>query len=909
MRLRSIRTRLLVAFLMLLIIPSGLISLIVGRVGQHDLREQVKRRLNSAVCSRKASVEMWVKNRERDLAALLSFPAIREDMATALGSLSPENAAGNPLQTQLRDYARASGRIDEIFLLNARGWVVASSDPNILGEFRGLQAYFTEGCRQAGAHVVTFSYSSVTEGASALIIVIPIRNARGESVGVLASQTRLAQLSEILKTPLGLGRTAETYLVGANHVLLTETSTPGYDPGGTYISTMAVNAAIEGHGSGDGIYTNYSGDRVIGVYSWIPQLKVGLVGEQAISEAFQPIRRLMWFSALVTVVAILAAVLASVFLARSITRPLEHLVDTATRIADGELDLTARVERMDEVGTLASTFNAMTEQLRAMLARLEERVDDLRATETKLSSALGYLQNLLDAATLVSIVMTDSRGVIQVFNRGAERILGWTSAEVVGKETPLLWHDLDEVEERRKGMVAAGLAFDDSLSVFANMARENQMEMVRWQWITRKGDRRLVEMVLTPVDVPGGHFQGCLGIAVDITEQVAAEESLRVQEEQLRQSQKMDAIGQLAGGVAHDFNNMLAGILGSAELLAEELPEDAPHRALVKTIIQASERAAELTSKLLAFSRKGKLVSTALDLHRIIQDTLGLLSRSVDKRIEIRQALNARNPQVVGDPSQLENALLNLCINARDAMPEGGVLTVETEDVRLREPLSDPVGFHIEAGAYVRLSVRDTGHGIPPEIRARIFEPFFTTKAEGRGTGLGLAAVYGIVKSHRGALQVESEPGQGSAFNILLPLDEVPRPEPVHESVREQHRGEGTILVIDDEDMIRSTTARILGSMGYRILQAVDGAEGIRVFEAHHQEIRLVLLDMVMPGLSGRETFQRLRSLDPEVRVIAASGFANDQSVNDMLAGGLMGFLHKPFGMKSLVEAIRQALV
>jgi len=559
------------------------------------------------------------------------------------------------------------------------------------------------------------------------------------------------------------------------------------------------------------------------------------------------------------------------------------------------------------VGFLASGL--IFALISSLMNRRQEAESIAESMTESLSSALAYLHNLLEAATQVSIVMTDSAGVVQVFNSGAERILGWQSSEVVGRETPLLWHDPEELETRKKALEATGLKLEGPFSVFAHFARENRMERIRWHWITRTGERRLVEMVVTCVMDPMGKFQGYLGIAVDITEQARAQETMRVQEEQLQQSQKMDAIGQLAGGVAHDFNNMLAGILGSAELLAEEIPGDAPHRKLVETIIKASERAAELTSKLLAFSRKGKLVSTALDLHRIVQDTMALLERSVDKRIEIRQSLRARNPQVVGDPSQLENALLNLCINARDAMPDGGTLMVETEDVQLREALSDPAGFHVEAGPYVRLSVRDTGHGIPAEIRDRIFEPFFTTKVEGRGTGLGLSAVYGIVKSHRGALGVESQPGKGSAFSILLPLDEMPRIQANREEIREAHRGEGTILVIDDEDMIRSTTARILESMGYQVLQAANGAEGIRAFEAHRPEIRLVILDLVMPGISGRETFQRLRRLSPKALIIAASGFANDQSVGEMMDEGLVGFLHKPYGIRELVDAIDRALI
>ncbi len=572
------------------------------------------------------------------------------------------------------------------------------------------------------------------------------------------------------------------------------------------------------------------------------------------------------------------------------------------------------VHPLEKWGPLANLLGGLLASgllfaLTSSLLQRRQRAEALaRSMTASLSSTLGYLNNILDSATQVAIVALDLHGIVRLFNRGAEQMLGWSPEEVIGLHTPELWHDPVELEETRQRLLSLGLPcsrFADILEGFPLLYPTGHSRVT---FIARGGERRTMDLMVARVQNPEGKGVGFMGISIDLTQQVAAEDALRSQEEQLHQSQKMDAIGQLAGGVAHDFNNMLAGILGSAELLAENLPEGDPRHGLVRTIIKASGRAADLTSKLLAFSRKGKLVSTALDLHRIVQDTLALLERSIDKRIQIRQELKARSPQVVGDPSQLENALLNLCINARDAMPEGGVLTVETEDLRLRESFSDPSGFQVEAGPYVRLSVRDTGHGIPPEIRDRIFEPFFTTKAEGKGTGLGLAAVYGIVKGHRGALQVESAPGQGSAFSILLPVDDIRCSQPAMEEVRVQHRGEGTILVIDDEDMIRSTTARILASMGYEVLLAADGSEGLRLFEARRPEIQLVLMDLVMPGLTGRETFRRLRALDPELRVVAASGFADDQSVADMVAEGLVGFLHKPYGMRELADAIHAAL-
>jgi len=396
---------------------------------------------------------------------------------------------------------------------------------------------------------------------------------------------------------------------------------------------------------------------------------------------------------------------------------------------------------------------------------------------------------------------------------------------------------------------------------------------------------------------------------LDITEQVAAEAILRSKEEQLRQSQKMEAIGQLAGGVAHDFNNMLAAILGSAEIMAESIPEDDEKTRMVNVIVKASQRAADLTSKLLSFSRKGKLISTPLDLHRVVHDTVLLLERSIDRRIEIQLELEAPNPLVIGDPSQLENALLNLCINARDAMPEGGVLRVATQRVPLDEAFCRAlVGFSLEPGAYVRLTVEDSGHGIPPEIRDRIFEPFFTTKPTGKGTGLGLAAVYGIVKDHRGLIQVDSAPGQGTAFNIYLPLEESALLPSESKPSLPTRLGGGSVLVIEDEEVVRSTASMLLQNLGYDVILAADGLEGIRCFQANRARIRLVLLDMVMPGISGKETAQRLATIDPSVPIIITSGFSMELCASELLNEGIHGFLHKPYGRAELAKALLSSL-
>ena len=525
---------------------------------------------------------------------------------------------------------------------------------------------------------------------------------------------------------------------------------------------------------------------------------------------------------------------------------------------------------------------------------LQRFFTDRKRAEAALAAALHRLESVLNSATQVAIILTDPQGLVQLFNRGAELMTGWKAVEVVNRRTPELWHDPDELRQRRQELAGQGHQLDALFDVFSARPRVQQAERRTWTLITREGERRRIDLVITRVDDLQGALMGFLGIATDVTQQEATAASLHQQEEKLRHSQKLEAVGQLAGGVAHDFNNMLAGILGSAELLAGAFPEEDPRAKLVRVIANASQRAADLTGKLLSFSRKGKLISTPFSLHRTLQETLALLQRSIDRSIELRQELGPGDPMVVGDPSQIENALLNLCINARDAMPDGGVLTVRSEIV-------DRAG-----SPFVNVFVTDTGTGIPWEIRQRIFEPFFTTKPQGKGTGLGLAAAYGIVQAHHGTLEVESEPGRGTTFLIQLPLDSrAAPPVPAEPGPR---RGSGVVLVVDDEEVVRTTTAMLLGSAGYDVVLAAGGEEALRLYQQQPERISVVLLDLIMPGISGKDTFQRLRALAPSVCVVFTSGFASERSVPDLLANGVCGFLHKPFTRNELLEAVERAL-
>lgn len=385
-------------------------------------------------------------------------------------------------------------------------------------------------------------------------------------------------------------------------------------------------------------------------------------------------------------------------------------------------------------------------------------------------------------------------------------------------------------------------------------------------------------------------------------------ESGKKLEEQYRQSQKMEAIGLLAGGIAHDFNNLLAGISGFAGLLKRKhCAENEQLAKYVDPIIDAAGKGAELTKQLLAFARKGNYQKVSLNLHQLIESVSVILERTIDKRITILKHLDAESDLVLGDPSQLENALLNLGLNARDAMPSGGELQFRTSTSRISEKIESPGGYRIEAGTYLQVEVTDTGIGMDEETRERVFEPFFTTKEKGKGTGLGLAGVYGCVKNHDGYIQVESRQGTGTCVSILLPVTESKREASISSPDEELVAGKGHILVIDDEKAVREVTKEILEDLGYRVSLANDGVEGIELYRSQWQDIDLVVVDMVMPRMAGYECHHGLRQINKSVKVLVTTGYCLAEDTQ-RLAGGIAGFLRKPFGAPELSQAVSDAL-
>jgi nitrogen-specific signal transduction histidine kinase/ActR/RegA family two-component response regulator len=382
------------------------------------------------------------------------------------------------------------------------------------------------------------------------------------------------------------------------------------------------------------------------------------------------------------------------------------------------------------------------------------------------------------------------------------------------------------------------------------------------------------------------------------------EERGRLQEK-LFQAQKMEALGTLAGGIAHDFNNLLAVILGFASIVRLRLSPSDPLLEFVKMIEQSAERGADLARQLLGLARQGKCDSVPIRVGDVLGRVVKIITRTFDRRIQVQTRIEPWPLWVDANPGQLEQAILNLCINARDAMPEGGVLALESSRVTLGEGDSSRPS-HCLPGNYARITVRDTGVGIAPQLLARIFDPFFTTKEPSKGSGLGLSMVYGMASSAGGFVQVESEVGLGSAFSISLPLKAPPVERRVAASSPVLEAGSGTVLVVDDEPLVLAFVEEALKRLGYKVLTAGDGRQACEVYSSHSNQIDRVLLDMVMPGTTGLEACRRLREINPNVKVVLSSGYSSGEVMREARLAGAIGFIGKPYSLEELASALRR---
>ncbi|MDB4905745.1 MAG: Blue-light-activated protein [Gemmatimonadetes bacterium] len=875
---RSLVWRIAGSFFVLALVVAGAAAWASVVRTRAALREAALDRLETAAVMKQYQLDRWVTRSISDLKVFAELPEMRLRASRIAADLSDHDTndpvgADADLSTLLSVLTTGRDDFRALYLLSARGGqAVSSTDLALLGAYHASESFFLGG---RDSTTVMNVYPSPVTGRPTITLATPVRSAAGTLVGVLAADLDLTRLDQILSERVGLGRTGEAYLVDRYSQFVTGTryGRPAFSRG---VHTAVIDRAVAG-ASGRGEYQDYRGFPSIGVFKWLPDRQLALFVEMQAEEAFAPANAVAITIALFGVIAALAMGLGGWWMAQRITRPLREIADAARKVRGGDLGAVAPVQSQDEIGGLARAFNEMTGRLHTLYAGLQAQITETERAARASASSLQLLQSILDRSAAM-VIVKDRAGRYLLVNHAFERFhrvsrdhaLGRTSREVLDPAMIATVQD-GERELHEKGDL---------------LAREER--------VTRDGVEHVLLTERFPLHDEEGHVFGHGVVSTDITAQLLLES--RVQ-----QAQKLEAVGRLAGGIAHDFNNLLSVVRCNLELVAETLDEPDARHELLNEVQHAVRSGAALTRQLLTFSRTQVVQPRALDLNASVESMSSMLRRFGGPGVTLDLSLDADLPLVIADGNQVEQVLLNLFTNAVDALPEGGRVTVRTIPRPLDRDAARALG--VEPASYAELVVTDDGTGMDVHTRTRLFEPFFTTKSAGRGSGLGLSTVYAIVEQAGGHILVESEPGLGTTITIRLPAADLGSSLPVAAPISPPSLARARaqrLLVVDDEAPLRMALARLLGRRGYEVMEADSGAVALQLLAEPGNEVDVVLTDVFMPGMGGRELAERLAEQRPGLPVVFMSGYTADEVLRRGLMDARTPFLQKPFELDEL---------
>ena len=862
--MKSIRTRLITTLICLAIIP----LLFLGAVltWQYYIVEiaQVKSFQKKLTAQASENVAIFLHEQEDKFTSLLKrnyFP----DM-----SVEEQKKALLTFLTTSRD-SKHGYVFDEISLLDNKGnevftvsrihliknkqmidWSDVVDDPIALESFL-----------KGGLHYSSVSFNEMT-GEPLMRLSVPVLDLRTQELrGILVTEVKLKFLWNLV-ADITVGNSGIVYIVDKNNRVIVHPNRS--------IVLMETHFDAPDEPS---IMTGLNGERSIIAAETIkfggqPML---FVSEMPSAEALSYINRSILIIGTVMLITLLGAIALVFIIVRQVVKPIEDMAQTAKEITSGNLSKSAKVGKIHEFDELAHAFNTMT-------GRLVETIRDLEQEK-------GFVENVIESLSHPFYVIDANDYTVKMANTAANFDLNQPPDRL---KCYMFTHHSDEP----CGGPDHPCTIEEIKKTGKSVALEHQH--------CHDGDitPRTYEVYGYPIFDENGEVSLVIEYNVDISEKKGLED-------QLRQAQKMEAIGSLASGVAHDFNNLLTTILGYSELAMMKIEEDDPQKERLEAINEAGRKASELTRQLLAFSRKQVLEMRTVNLHYLINNMAKMMGRLIGENIDMKMMLHTKSVNIKADAGQIEQIIMNLAINARDAMPDGGTLTIETDNIELDEEYCK-AHADVSPGSYVVLIMTDTGQGMPPEIMEKVFEPFFTTKEKGTGTGLGLATVYGIVKQHKGLIYVYSELGSGTTFKVYFPevkdaAEEIEvRKKPVMVS------GTETVLVVDDEPSIRKLIVDTLRPLGYKMIEAGNGDEAIAAFKENDGKIDLLLTDVIMPGMSGRVLAETLVAELPDLNVLYMSGYTDNVIAQQGVLDEGISFINKPLVPSMLSKKVREVL-
>ncbi len=831
------------------------VTLAIGTIVLHYLQDQLiaatGENLALAAADIADKLDRTLFERYSDIQLMAKAPALQGRDAAAKTKL-------------LNTYKEMHSYYAWIAVTDATGRIVAATNPAGIGQDHSERQWFRFVRDQGRTHVRDAELSEEAGGVQAIGFTAPIKSPAGAFLGAVTSRVRISDLERVFEwterafqIQRGKAGRIEWQFMTRDGDLIADSLL--HEEGRTNIKTLGLPSALFTGSAQPGYVEEMHLRRHVPVVSGFAQteqygdflgLHWGILVRMDRSDILAPVQAVLWK---------VGAAGALVFV------PMLGFL----------LWSTARLRHEWAI--------AQEEKARATKAEAEARESDARTRR--------IINTALDA-----VIVMDAHGRITEWNPQAEATFGWTRDEAMGRSLA----DTIIPPQYREAHVQGLNRF---LTTGEGPVLNRRIEITA---LHRDGREFPVELTISPVQA--GSALTFSAFVRDITERKRSEEELRKTEEQLRQSQKMEAVGQLAGGIAHDFNNLLTVILGYIELLLRDLQPEQRGWKNAEQIRKAAARAAVLTQQLLAFSRRQVLAPKVLDLNAVATNLEPMLRRLIGEDIELGIAPHPALGQVLADPGQIDQIILNLVINARDAMPQGGRLTIETTNVELDKSYARQ-HVEIQTGPYVMLAVSDTGCGMDADSQSRIFEPFFTTKEQGKGTGLGLSTVYGIVKQSGGDLWVYSEVGRGTTFKIYLPrIEEAPEGVEPGSAPSQSFAGQETIMLVEDEDAVRELVMDVLEANGYTVLVARHSEEAFKLNGRYKGLIHLLLTDVVMPKMSGRELAERLRSSRPRMKVLYMSGYTDDAVVRHGVLAEGTAFLQKPFTPNALLQKVHEIL-